>query len=102
MLTRENKMRSGTVKRRTGKTVNLNIRTDKELKESVGAILHELGLNHSSVVNLLYRQIQMRKEIPFNIKIPNEATRVAIQELENGEKPNIYKNSDELFADIGV
>ena len=85
-----------------GKTVNLNIRTNKALKDSVESILHDLGLNHSTVINLLYRQISLRKEIPFSIQIPNKETQKAILELESGKNVKSFKNSKELFDDLGI
>ena len=85
-----------------GKTVNLNIRTNKALKDSVEGILHDLGLNHSTVINLLYRQIFLLKEIPFPIKLPNKTTQKAIRELENGKGLKTYSNSAELFEELGI
>ena len=83
------------------KTVNLNIRTNKNLKESVGEILRSMGLDHSTVVNMLYRQILLRKEIPFSIKVPNKLTQKAINELEGDADLKTYGNSDELFKELG-
>jgi DNA-damage-inducible protein J len=84
------------------RTVNLNIRTEKALKDSVEHILHRLGLNHSTVINMLYRQIDLRKEIPFSISIPNKETQKAIDELESGKNVKSFKNSEELFEDLGI
>lgn len=83
------------------KSVNLNIRTNKNLKESVGEILRSMGLDHSTVVNMLYRQILLRKEIPFSIKVPNKLTQKAINELEGDSDLKTYGNSDELFKELG-
>ena len=82
------------------KTVNLNIRTNKDLKEEVGKILKELGLDHSTVINMLYRQIAMRRAIPFQINIPNTATENAIKELEEDKNMKTYSSSDELFDEL--
>lgn len=84
------------------KTVNLNIRTNKNLKESVGEILRSMGLDHSTVVNMLYRQILLRKEIPFSIKVPNKLTQKAINELEGDSNLKTYGNSDDLFKELGA
>jgi len=65
------------------KDVNLNIRTNKELKESVGRILDDLGLDHSTVVNMLYHQIEMLQAIPFPVRIPDLGTRQNVDEPEN-------------------
>jgi len=84
------------------KNVNLNIRTSKALKDEVGSILHDLGLNHSIVINMLYRQIAMLKGIPFLIKLPNRATQMALDELENDNNLKTYNNSSELFDELGI
>ena len=83
------------------KNVNLNIRTNKALKDEVGAILHNLGLNHSIVINMLYKQIAILKGLPFPVKIPNKRTVKAIEELET-KKGAKSQNSDELFEDLGI
>lgn len=84
------------------KKVNLNIRTNKSLKEEVGKILHDLGLNHSIVINMLYHQISILKGIPFPIKIPNKTTQKAFNELESDKNLKTYNNSDELFEELGI
>lgn len=85
-----------------GKTVNLNIRTNKALKDSVESILHDLGLTHSTVINLLYRQIFLLKEIPFPIKMPSKTTQKAIKELESEKGLKTYSDSAELFEELGI
>jgi DNA-damage-inducible protein J len=84
------------------KKVNLNIRTNKALKEEVGKILHDLGLNHSIVINMLYHQISILKGIPFPIKIPNKTTQKAFNELESNKNLKTYNNSGELFEELGI
>ena len=84
------------------KNVNLNIRTSKELKDEVGNILHDLGLNHSIVINMLYHQIALLKGLPYSIKIPNKITQMALDELESGEPRKTYRNTAELFEDLGI
>ncbi len=85
-----------------GKSVNLNIRTDKELKISVEHILHRLGLNHSTAINIFYRQISLNKGLPFSVNIPNKETLKAMKESEIGKNVKTFKNSKELFKDLGI
>ncbi len=80
---------------------NLNIRTNKDLKDEVGTILHSLGLTHSIVVNMLYKQISILKGLPFPVKIPNKKTTRAMEELESDSDLKTY-NSDELFEELGI
>lgn len=76
--------------------------SSETLKKEVGKILSRLGLNHSSAVNMFYHQVLAQKGIPFDVKIPNKET---LKALENSRKRNnltTYKNSDELFEDLGI
>jgi DNA-damage-inducible protein J len=80
----------------------LTIRTSKTLKEKVGKILNQLGLNHSTAVNMFYNQVLAQKGIPFDVKIPNKETLKALENSRKKENLTTYKNSDELFEDLGI
>lgn len=51
-------------------TAAVYARIDPELKADVEDILSRLGVNPSSVVQMLYSQIKLTKSIPFGIKLP--------------------------------
>lgn len=80
----------------------LSVRTDKDLKEKVGKILHELGLNHSAAINMYYRLILARKKIPFTVKPPNKITLKALQDIEKGKNVKRFETTEELFKDLGI
>ena len=63
-------------------TTNLNIRTDKEIKEQAEVIFSELGLNMTTAINMFLRTAIRENGIPFSLKldIPNDLTRSAIEE----------------------
>lgn len=63
-------------------TTNLNIRTDKEIKEQAEQIFSELGLNMTTAVNMFLRTTIREQGIPFSLKldVPNEVTAAAIEE----------------------
>ncbi|MDD7305767.1 MAG: type II toxin-antitoxin system RelB/DinJ family antitoxin [Peptoniphilaceae bacterium] len=63
-------------------TTNLNIRTDKEIKEQAEVIFSELGLNMTTAINMFLRTAIRENGIPFSLKldIPNALTRSAIDE----------------------
>lgn len=66
------------------KATTVQARIEPELKEMGDAILKKIGLTASQAINALYAQIVMRKGLPFELKIPNRATKAAMQELEQG------------------
>lgn len=63
-------------------TVNLNIRTDKEVKEKAENIFQELGLNMTTAINMFLRTSIRENGIPFDLKIDtvNDETKLAIEE----------------------
>ncbi len=54
------------------KTANIMTRIDPEVKEQAEAVLKQLGLSMSSVMELCIRQIALQQRIPFEIKVPRQ------------------------------
>ena len=82
-------------------TTNLNIRTDKDVKEKAEKIFNELGLNMTSAVNIFLRTAIRERGIPFELKldVPNETTIAAIEEgrkMTSDPSSPRYSNIDEL------
>ena len=88
-------------------TTNLNIRTDKEIKDQAEIIFNELGLNMTTAINMFLRSTIREHGIPFELKldIPNETTLEAIKEgkkLINDPKTKRYSNLEDLKADLDI
>lgn len=88
-------------------TTNLNIRTDKEIKEAAEKIYSSLGLNMTTAINMFLRASIRESGIPFDLKLnqPNEETIKAIEEGRRiGRDKNVrsYDNIDELRKAIEV
>lgn len=82
-------------------TTNLNIRIDKEIKNSAEEIFNELGLNMTTAVNMFLRTTIREHGIPFGleIEIPNDTTANAVEEgkkLINDSSTPRYSNIDKL------
>ena len=80
---------------------NLNIRTDKDVKEQADKIFAELGLNMTTAINMFLRTAIRVKGIPFEIKleVPNDETKKAIEvgrEITKDKNIKGYKSIDEL------
>ena len=88
-------------------TTNLNIRTDKDVKDQADAIFSELGLTMTTAINMFLRTTIREHGIPFALKldVPNETTAAAIEEgrriaADSGVKG--YTNMDALRAALEV
>ena len=67
------------------KTVQIRARTDSETKARAEEILGELGVSPSAAINMFYRQIILRRGLPFSLEAPNAETQAAIAEARSGE-----------------
>jgi DNA-damage-inducible protein J len=78
---------------------SIHARIDPVLKHDAEEILHKLGLNTSQAINAFYAQIVHVRGIPFELKLPNEATITAMKELDSG-KVKTYESMKDLWDEI--
>lgn len=76
-------------------------RIDSATKAEASAALEAMGLSISDAIRLLMLRIADEKRLPFEVKVPNNATRNAMAELEKG-KGKRFRNTDELLKDLGI
>ena len=84
------------------RTAMINARTERELKNEVEEILHSLGLSTTEAINIFFRQVKLRRGLPFPIEIPNEETIAAFRESEEGKGLVECKDADDMFKRLGV
>lgn len=66
------------------KATTVQARIEPDLKKKADRVLKKVGITPSQAINAMYAQIVLRKGMPFDLKIPNKATRLAMDELETG------------------
>ena len=76
-------------------------RIDSRTKERAAEALAEMGLSISDAIRLLLLRVAEEKVLPFQVKVPNAATRRAVAELEQG-KGKRFETAEELFKDLGI
>lgn len=59
-----------------------SIKLDKDIKQEAQEIFAKLGLTLGEAVNLFLNQVKLNKGLPFEVKIPNDETLKAIDEVE--------------------
>jgi DNA-damage-inducible protein J len=82
------------------KTETIRARVDAKLKAQAEGVLKKLGLNASEAIRLFYKQVALRKGLPFEVRIPNAETRRALREANAGKDLTAYENADAMFDDI--
>lgn len=82
------------------KTAMIRARTEPKLKKEVESIFNELGITSTEAINIFYKQVRLRKGIPFEVKIPNKVTRKVFNESENGKNLKSFKDVNKLLKDL--
>jgi len=85
-----------------GKTATLSVRMEPSLKRDAEKIMKNLGLPASQAVTLFYRQLVLQKGLPFEVRLPNELTRKALEDALSRRDLTSYSSTDELFEDLGI
>lgn len=84
------------------KTKNVTVRLDADLKQEAEQVFSDLGLSTSQAIVLFYKQVQLNRGLPFEVRLPNLETRQALADADNRHNLKSYDNVDELFEDLGV
>ena len=77
-------------------------RIDAKTKKRAIAALDAMGLSVSDVVRILLKRVADERQLPFELRVPNKATRKAIKELESGKGKRVASLQalfDDLHAD---
>lgn len=75
---------------------------EPSLKEEVEGILSRLGLTVSETIYLLYRQIKLRRGLPFEVRIPNRLTAKTLTESKAGKNVKRFAAKEDLYRDLGL
>jgi len=84
------------------KTAMIRARTDEQLKKQVEHIFERLGMTSSEAINLFYRQVQLRKGLPFPVEIPNAETRKTLERSDRGEDIHTHESTDAMFHKLAI
>jgi DNA-damage-inducible protein J len=84
------------------KTATIRARIEPGLKSEVEDILSCLGLTASETILLLYRQIKLRRGLPFAVAIPNRLTVKTLRESKSGKNVKHFASKRDLYADLGL
>ncbi len=92
------------------KTANVLARVEPDVKEQAEEIMSQLGIPVSVVINMLYKQIIMKKSIPFSLTLSSTPTTLdeidaktfnrimetGLDQAKNGES----QNASDFFASL--
>ena len=81
-----------------GKTAYITARVEPKLKASAEGVLQKLGISTTEAITMFLHQVALHRGLPFEVRIPNAASRRAIDELEAGRGKG-FASVDDLMQD---
>lgn len=84
------------------KTEFVRARIEPQLKNEAHAIFKELGVTPTQVITMLYKQVQLKHALPFDLSLPNAETARAIKEARQRKGVVICKDAQDMFKKLGI
>jgi len=84
------------------KSTVIHTRINADLKAGAERILENIGISAPEAIRLFYRQIELHRGIPFDVKLPNRQTTETLRKSERGEDVHRAKDTDDLFDQLGI
>ena len=78
------------------KTETIRARVEPEVKRQAESVLRGLGLSPTEAIRMFYRQVILRRGLPFAAEIPNVETQAAIRQAIDGENLAEWADPDAL------
>ncbi len=82
------------------KTATVRARIQPELKNHVENVFSKLGLTVTEAITLFFKQVELRKGLPFPIEIPNKITEQTFKDTDAGKNLVHCKNAENMFRKL--
>ena len=76
-----------------------SIRVDPKAWEEAKKIFSEYGLSASDAINVFLNKVRLERGFPFEIKVPSDRLKEAIDEVNSGEL-EYFDSIEELMDDL--
>ena len=84
------------------KSATVRARIEPHLKKKAEGLLEEMGLSATQAITIFYRQITLRKGLPFDVVIPNATTQRTFENTDAGKDIVVCKNAEDMFRRLGI
>ena len=84
------------------KTAMVRARMEPKLKEKAEKVFRKIGLSSTQAIGLFYRQVELRKGLPFDVVVPNATTLRTFASTDAGRDRVVCKDADDMFRKLGI
>ena len=78
----------------------ITTRIDEDTKNQAVNIFHKLGITTTQAIAIYLRQVIYAQGIPFDVKVPNEATVATFEDTDAGKDLHRVSGIDELAKEL--
>jgi len=79
------------------KTAIIHARIEPKAKRQAEGVLHNLGISPTEAIGIFYRQITLRRGLPFAVELPNECTAATLKKSRRGVDVQDFESVDDMF-----
>jgi len=84
------------------KTAMVRARIEPALKRKAERVFNRLGLSTTQAITLFYRQVELRKGLPFDVVVPNATTRRTFEDTDAGRNLIVCEDAEDMFKRLGI
>ncbi len=81
------------------KTAVLHTRIAPALKTQAETVFDQIGLTSSDAIRIFFKQVILRKGLPFDVTIPNKETAETLKKSERNIGVRTFKAPEDAFAE---
>ena len=81
------------------KTAVLHTRIAPALKTQAETVFDKIGLSSSDAIRIFFKQVILRKGIPFDVAIPNKETAATLKKSERNIGIRTFEAPEDAFAE---
>ena len=71
-------------------------------EKNVENIFEQLGLTTTEAINLFYKQVELHRGLPFEVKIPNQETKATFEKTDSQEELINCEDVEDMFEQLGI
>jgi DNA-damage-inducible protein J len=80
------------------KSAMIRARMEPELKRDAEEMLAAVGLSPTEAIRLFYHQVALHRGLPFEVRIPNAATRAAVAQARGRKRLKSFRSAAHLIG----
>jgi len=84
------------------KSAMVRARLEPDLKDHAEAVFRDLGLNVTQAITMFYKQVELRKGLPFDVVIPTATTERTFKATDEERDLVICKDAEDMFNKLGI